>query len=65
MVIHISLPSVGNYKLLNSILPFSSEMSETQFVAIHHVEDCCGGNRCADPRFFRQDGTSVVTVIVG
>ena len=46
-------------------LTFCSEKHETQFVAIHHVYDRCGGNRCADCIFFRQDGTSVVTVSFG
>ena len=65
MAVHISPPSVGNYKRLLSTLPFNSEKNETQFVAIHPVEDRCGVNRCADCRQFRQDGTAVVTVSAG
>jgi len=65
MAVHISPPSVGNYKRLLSTLPFNSETNETQFVAIHPVEDRCGGNRCVDCRQFRQDGTAVVNAIVG
>jgi hypothetical protein len=31
-------------------LTFCREKSETQFVAVHHVQDRSGGNRCVDCR---------------
>ena len=43
-------------------ITFKNKKSQTQFVVVHPVEDGYGGNRCADCRYFRQDGTSVVTV---
>jgi hypothetical protein len=51
-----------NYGLF---IKFARQKSETQFVAIHHVEDRFGSIRCADCRYFRQDGTSIVTVSFG
>ena len=47
---------------LGSNLPFSSEMSETHSVSIHHADDRCDGNRCPECSNFRQDGISVVLV---
>jgi hypothetical protein len=32
-----------------------------EFFVLHHVEDYCGGKRCAGISFYKQVGTSVVT----
>ena len=43
-------------------ITFKNKKRQTQLVVVHPVEDGYGGNRCAACSYFRQDGTSVVTV---
>jgi hypothetical protein len=53
--------------MASSYLEFTfcqAEDSDAVFFAILHVEDRCGGNCSADCRYFRQDGTAVVTISV-
>ena len=45
----------------NVNLPSPSESIRGFFFVIHNLADRCDGNRCADIRFHKQDGTSVVT----
>jgi len=69
----VSLALTGGKNIAIFLLPFWAIMAYftlniifcQRFVAIHHAEDRCGFNCCADCRYFRQDGTSVVTDIVG